>query len=139
MKNTTARRSKTCEEILSKDSSSFVESSLNVDKETVFPVDKKVEFVKPKNHENPVKKLVRLIANTIKGKGWPKAVKTARPNSAVVNAVRVNQENVVKALGKSQQDDTGFVDSGCSRHMTGNIAYLSYFKEFDGCYVTFRG
>ncbi|GJY69251.1 putative ribonuclease H-like domain-containing protein [Tanacetum coccineum] len=34
--------------------------------------------------------------------------------------------------GKPQQDDTGFVDSGCLRHMTGNIAYLSDFKEFDG-------
>ncbi|GKA93381.1 hypothetical protein Tco_0815367, partial [Tanacetum coccineum] len=55
---------------------------------------------------------------------WPKAVKTARPNSAVVNAVR----------GKPQQDDTRFVDSGCSRHMTGNIAYLSDFKEFNGGY-----
>ncbi|GJS25313.1 putative ribonuclease H-like domain-containing protein [Tanacetum coccineum] len=65
----------------------------------------------------------------------PKVVKTARPNSAVVNAVRVNQENA----GKPQQDDTGFVDSGCSRHMTGNIAYLSDFKEFDGGYVTFGG
>ncbi|GJS21727.1 hypothetical protein Tco_0450359 [Tanacetum coccineum] len=40
------------------DTSSFVESSLNVDKETVFH-DKKIEFVKPKNHENPVKKSVR--------------------------------------------------------------------------------
>ncbi|GJV28046.1 putative ribonuclease H-like domain-containing protein, partial [Tanacetum coccineum] len=72
----------------------------------------------------------------------PKTVKTARPNSAVVNVVRVNQENAVKASacwGKPQQDDTGFVDSGCSRHMTGNIAYLSDFKEFDGGYVTFGG
>ncbi|GJX26187.1 putative ribonuclease H-like domain-containing protein [Tanacetum coccineum] len=42
-------------------------------------------------------------------------------------------------MGKPQQDDTGFVDSGCSRHMTGNIAYLSDFKEFDGGYVTFGG
>ncbi|GKA69342.1 retrovirus-related pol polyprotein from transposon TNT 1-94 [Tanacetum coccineum] len=41
--------------------------------------------------------------------------------------------------GKPQQDDTGFVDSGCSRYMTGNIAYLSGFKEFDGGYVTFGG
>ncbi|GKB91785.1 hypothetical protein Tco_0964057 [Tanacetum coccineum] len=40
------------------DTSSFVESSLNVDKEIVF-LDKKIEFVKPKNHENPVKKSVR--------------------------------------------------------------------------------
>ncbi|GKB20183.1 hypothetical protein Tco_0854106, partial [Tanacetum coccineum] len=44
---------------ISKDTSSFVESPLNVDKETVFLVDKKIEFVKPKNHEKPVKKSVR--------------------------------------------------------------------------------
>ncbi|GJZ00883.1 ribonuclease H-like domain-containing protein [Tanacetum coccineum] len=200
-------------EVMSKDTSSFVESSLNVDKETVFPVDKKVESVKPKNHEKPVKKLVRVnynyttkrthsnaqrnmvpIAvlmkiglkpfntaktvntahpkstifsakpmslfsktaqstvrrpfqaktiltnkrftqkvNTAKAQeintARPKAVKTARPNSAVVNVVR----------GKPQQDDTGFVDSACSRHITRNIAYLSNFKEFDGGYVTFGG
>ncbi|GJT13662.1 putative ribonuclease H-like domain-containing protein [Tanacetum coccineum] len=46
-------------EQVSKDTSSFVESPLNVDKETVFLVDKKIEFVKPKNHEKPVKKSVR--------------------------------------------------------------------------------
>ncbi|GKC09261.1 hypothetical protein Tco_1000871, partial [Tanacetum coccineum] len=46
---------------VSKDTSSFVESSLNVDKETIFPVDKKVEFAKPKNHEKPVKKSVRYV------------------------------------------------------------------------------
>ncbi|GKA43408.1 putative ribonuclease H-like domain-containing protein [Tanacetum coccineum] len=71
-----------------------------------------------------------------------KAVKTARPNTSVVNAIRVNQANAIKNLacwGKPQQDDTGFIDSGCSRHMTGNIAYLSDFKEFDGGYVTFGG
>ncbi|GKC23125.1 putative ribonuclease H-like domain-containing protein [Tanacetum coccineum] len=38
-------------------------------------------------------------------------------------------------LGKPQHDDKGFVDSVCSRHMTGNIAYLSDFKQFDGGYV----
>ncbi|GJW91993.1 putative ribonuclease H-like domain-containing protein [Tanacetum coccineum] len=46
-------------EQVSEDTSSFVESPLNVDKETVFLVDKKIEFVKPKNHEKPVKKSVR--------------------------------------------------------------------------------
>ncbi|GJY03941.1 putative ribonuclease H-like domain-containing protein [Tanacetum coccineum] len=35
-----------------KDTSSFVESPLNIDKETIFLADKKKEFVKPKNHEN---------------------------------------------------------------------------------------
>ncbi|GKA99344.1 putative ribonuclease H-like domain-containing protein [Tanacetum coccineum] len=44
-----------------------------------------------------------------------------------------------KKVGKPQHDDKGFVDSGCSRHMTGNIAYLSDFKQFDGGYVAFGG
>ncbi|GJU85450.1 ribonuclease H-like domain-containing protein [Tanacetum coccineum] len=39
-------------EQVSEDTSSFVESPLNVDKETIFLVDKKIEFVKPKNHKN---------------------------------------------------------------------------------------
>ncbi|GKA33269.1 putative ribonuclease H-like domain-containing protein [Tanacetum coccineum] len=63
-------------EQVSEDTSSFVKSSLNVEKETVF-LDKKIEFVKAKNHEKPVKKSFRLIANTIKGKEWsmvPRAV-----------------------------------------------------------------
>nr|GEV94979.1 hypothetical protein [Tanacetum cinerariifolium] len=39
-------------EQVSEDTSSFVESPLNVDKETAFSVDKKIEFVKPKNYAN---------------------------------------------------------------------------------------
>ncbi|GJW19341.1 hypothetical protein Tco_0026777, partial [Tanacetum coccineum] len=60
----------------------------------------------------------------------PKAVNTARPNIALVNAVRANQVNVVKA-------------SACwvwrpTKHSR-NMSYLSDFKEFDGGYVTFGG
>ncbi|GJV11568.1 putative ribonuclease H-like domain-containing protein [Tanacetum coccineum] len=71
--------------------------------------------------------------NTAKGKvntARPKVVNTARPNTTVINAVRANQ-------GHPQKEDQGYVDSGCSRHMTGNMSYLSDFKEFDGGYVTF--
>ncbi|GKA04992.1 retrovirus-related pol polyprotein from transposon TNT 1-94 [Tanacetum coccineum] len=39
----------------------------------------------------------------------------------------------------SLPDLLGFVDSGCSRHMSGNIAHLSDFREIDGGYVTFGG
>ncbi|GJX51884.1 putative ribonuclease H-like domain-containing protein, partial [Tanacetum coccineum] len=41
--------------------------------------------------------------------------------------------------GKPQQDDKGFVDSGCSSHITRNITYLSDFKEFVRGYVAFGG
>nr|GEY79056.1 hypothetical protein [Tanacetum cinerariifolium] len=35
--------------------------------------------------------------------------------------------------------DQGYFDSGYFRHMTGNISYLTDFKEHDGWYVVFRG
>ncbi|GKF99197.1 hypothetical protein Tco_0297980, partial [Tanacetum coccineum] len=41
--------------------------------------------------------------------------------------------------GHPQKEDQGYVDSGGSRHMTGNMSYLLDFKEFDGGYVTFGG
>ncbi|GKD55854.1 putative ribonuclease H-like domain-containing protein, partial [Tanacetum coccineum] len=40
-------------------------------------------------------------------------------------------------LGHPQKEDQGYVDSGCSRHMTGNMSYFSDFKEFNEGYVTF--
>nr|GEY38232.1 hypothetical protein [Tanacetum cinerariifolium] len=41
--------------------------------------------------------------------------------------------------GSSQNniDDKGYWDSGCSRHMTGNISYLSDYEPFNGGYVSF--
>ncbi|GKE60460.1 hypothetical protein Tco_1510827, partial [Tanacetum coccineum] len=103
-------------EQVSKETSSFVESSLNVDKETIF-LGKKIEFVKPKNHEKLVKKSVRSFDH-------------------VQAHCKYHQR---ERMGKPLMDDKGFVDSRCSRHMTGNIAYLSDFKEFYGGYVTFGG
>nr|GFC18437.1 ribonuclease H-like domain-containing protein [Tanacetum cinerariifolium] len=43
--------------------------------------------------------------------------------------------------GNPQQalKDKGVIDSGCSRHMTGNMSYLFDFKELNGGYDTFGG
>ncbi|GKE65726.1 hypothetical protein Tco_1519887 [Tanacetum coccineum] len=85
---------------VSEDKSSFVEPSLNVDKETIFLVDKKIEFVKPKNHENPVKKSVRthpdalrnmvpravLMKTGLKPFNTARTVNTAYPKSTVFSA-----------------------------------------------------
>nr|GEU85593.1 putative ribonuclease H-like domain-containing protein [Tanacetum cinerariifolium] len=130
----------------------LVESPIVVEKKTHVPTIAKVEVVRPKQQEKPVRKPVKL-----------RAVNTVRPNSAVVNVVRVNKVNAVKASacwvwrptkpnGESiklkrhnyidshpqhVQEDQGYVDSRCSRHITGNMSYLSNYKEFDGGYVTF--
>nr|GEU47988.1 ribonuclease H-like domain-containing protein [Tanacetum cinerariifolium] len=45
------------------------------------------------------------------------------------------------SAGNPQQalKDKGVIDSGCSRHMTGNMSYLSDFKELNRGYVAFGG
>ncbi|GKD16943.1 hypothetical protein Tco_1206101 [Tanacetum coccineum] len=86
-----------------------------------------------------------------------KSINTARPVNTVrqnVNTVRARGFNAVKpsacwvwrpikpngaSLSNSQLNEKGFVDSGCSRHMTRNITHLSDFQVFYGGYVTFGG
>nr|GEX78659.1 putative ribonuclease H-like domain-containing protein [Tanacetum cinerariifolium] len=43
--------------------------------------------------------------------------------------------------GNPQMDlqEKGVIDSGCSRHMTGNMSYLTDYKEIDTGYVAFGG
>ncbi|GJR39695.1 hypothetical protein Tco_1215379 [Tanacetum coccineum] len=85
----------------------------------------------------------------------PKAVVNAARPKAVVNVVKGNNVNAVKTStcwgwkpkikvlyhGNPQIDlqDQGVIDSGCSRHMTGNMSYLTDYKEIDGGYVAFGG
>ncbi|GKB21643.1 hypothetical protein Tco_0855566, partial [Tanacetum coccineum] len=136
------------EEQVSQDTSSFVVSSPNVDKETVFPVNKKLEFTKPKNNEKPVKKSVRYaeMYRSQSPRGNQRNWNGPKSNQLGKDFVMYNKAcficgsfNHLKINCKQQQDDKGFVDSGYSRHMTGNIAYLLDFKEFDGGYVAFGG
>ncbi|GJZ35471.1 hypothetical protein Tco_0581288 [Tanacetum coccineum] len=92
-----------------------------------------------------------------------KNVNAARPNAlvnttmpkAVLSAVMGNKRNAVKASacwvwrpkhkvldhGNPQRDlkNKGVIDSGCSRHMTGNISYLTDYEEIDGGFVAFGG
>ncbi|GJR60047.1 hypothetical protein Tco_1502209 [Tanacetum coccineum] len=59
--------------------------------------------------------------NTVKDKN----VNAARPKAAF-NAARPK-------AGNPQMDlqDKGVIDSGCSRHMTGNMSYLTDYEEID--------
>ncbi|GJU35066.1 putative ribonuclease H-like domain-containing protein [Tanacetum coccineum] len=116
-----------------------------IEKKTVKPSFAKIKFIKSKEQR----------VNTVSGKNVntarPKAVVNAARPKAVLNAVKGNQVNAVKALacwvwkpktkGNPQQDlqEKGVIDSGCSRHMTGNMSYLTDFEEIDGGYVAFGG
>nr|GFA45830.1 hypothetical protein [Tanacetum cinerariifolium] len=48
-------------------------------------------------------------------------------------------QKVTTVNGNPQQalKDKGVINSGCSRHITGNISYLSDFEEINGGYVAF--
>nr|GFA22471.1 hypothetical protein [Tanacetum cinerariifolium]GFA22475.1 hypothetical protein [Tanacetum cinerariifolium] len=48
-----------------------------------------------------------------------------------------DKEKAVKGNPQNNIDDKGYWDSGCSRHMTGNIFYLSEYEPYDGGYVSF--
>nr|GEV63434.1 ribonuclease H-like domain, reverse transcriptase, RNA-dependent DNA polymerase [Tanacetum cinerariifolium] len=111
---------------------------------SVRPINPKRNFQRrvTYNNRNFFKKV-----NTAKEK-----VNTARPNSTVLNVVTANKGKTVKASAcwvwrpikldshsNKQIEDQGNFDNRCSRHMTGNISYLTNFKEFDGGYVAFGG
>ncbi|GKB45216.1 hypothetical protein Tco_0890158 [Tanacetum coccineum] len=78
--------------------------------------------------------------NTVKDKNVnairPKVVVNAARPKAVVNDVQGNNVNAVKA---SACWDKGVIDSRCSRHMTGNMSYLTDYEDIDGGYVAFGG
>ncbi|GKA86400.1 putative ribonuclease H-like domain-containing protein [Tanacetum coccineum] len=85
-----------------------------------------------RNKRNWNQQMSQKSVNTVKGT----RVNTARPK-AVLSAVKENKGNA----GNPQQDlkDKGVIDSGCSRHMTGNRSYLTDYKEIDGGFVAFGG
>ncbi|GJT62982.1 putative ribonuclease H-like domain-containing protein [Tanacetum coccineum] len=65
-------------------------------------------------------------------------------NTAKVNAVSTvggKRETAVKPSDYPHRalKNKGIVDSGCSRHMTGNKAYLAEFQDFNGGPVAFGG
>nr|GEX09780.1 hypothetical protein [Tanacetum cinerariifolium] len=67
-------------------------------------------------------------------KSKPVSVTAARPVVSAAKGKKGKWGNPQYAL-----KDKGVIDSGCSRHMTGNMSYLSDFQKLNGGYVTFRG
>ncbi|GJW92132.1 hypothetical protein Tco_0169685 [Tanacetum coccineum] len=71
--------------------------------------------------------------------------KTVKPSIAKIDFVKPKQQEktarktVKQGNPKMDLQDQGVIDSGCSRHMTGNMSYLTDFEEIDGGYVAFGG
>nr|GEY93514.1 putative ribonuclease H-like domain-containing protein [Tanacetum cinerariifolium] len=82
------------------------------------------------------------------------SVNTARQVNVAHSKTTVNAARSIDGLGlqkkliflpnvqgNPQMDlpDQGVINSGCSRHMTGNMSYLTDYEEIDGGYVSFGG
>nr|GEY27628.1 retrovirus-related Pol polyprotein from transposon TNT 1-94 [Tanacetum cinerariifolium] len=103
-------------------------------------------------HSNPPKHMVPAAVLT---KSKPVSITAVRPVSAVVPKIMMTRPilahsiaSVVSAAQGMQEKwgnpqyalkDKGVIDSGCSRHMIGNMSYLSDFEELNGGYVAFGG
>nr|GEU80283.1 hypothetical protein [Tanacetum cinerariifolium] len=57
----------------------------------------------------------------------------------VENCKAMSSEEEPKGNPQMDLQDQGVIDSRCSRHMTGNMSYLTDYEEIDGGYVAFGG
>ncbi|GKA61963.1 ribonuclease H-like domain-containing protein [Tanacetum coccineum] len=125
-------------------------SQPKTEKKTVRLSIVKKEFVKSKQQEKTARKTVKQVeqhrqnTHSLRGnqRNW---------NNMMSQKLGSNFEMFNKACyvcgsfnhlqGNPQMDlqDKGVIDSGCSRHMTGNMSYLTDYKEIDGGYVAFGG
>ncbi|GKB89591.1 putative ribonuclease H-like domain-containing protein [Tanacetum coccineum] len=100
----------------------------------------------------------RMARKAVLNNGWNNVQRVNKQNQFVPSAVLtrtgiipVNTARVLRTDFSNQKLNTakdyphralknkGIVDSGCSRHMTGNKAYLAEFQDFNGGPVAFGG
>ncbi|GJX17260.1 putative ribonuclease H-like domain-containing protein [Tanacetum coccineum] len=91
-------------------------------------------------------KVVRKCNDAPSIKEWVSDDKEEDVSQPKIKKKIVRPSIVKKEFVKSKQQektarktDQGVIDSGCSRHMTGNMSYLTDYEEIDGGYVAFGG
>ncbi|GJX80830.1 hypothetical protein Tco_0328979 [Tanacetum coccineum] len=125
-------------------------SQPKIEKKTVRPSIVKKEFVKSKQQEKTARKTVKQVEQHRQNTHSPRG-NQRNWNNMMSQKLGSNFEMFNKACyvcgsfdhlqGNTQIDlqDKGVIDSGCSRHMTGNMSYLTDYEEIDGGYVAFGG
>nr|GEV97184.1 hypothetical protein [Tanacetum cinerariifolium] len=61
------------------------------------------------------------------------------PTAVLIQSKPISNTTVRPGNPQQALKDKGVIDSGCLRHMTRNMSYLSDFKELSGGYVAFGG
>ncbi|GJX23246.1 ribonuclease H-like domain-containing protein [Tanacetum coccineum] len=116
-------------------------SQTKIEKKTFKPSFAKIEFVKPKQQEKTARKTVNHVEQNrqnIHTRGNQRNWNNMMSQRLGSNLEMFNKSCYVCGSFDHLQDQ-GVIDSGCSRHMTGNMSYLTDYKEIDEGYVAFRG
>nr|GEY27446.1 hypothetical protein [Tanacetum cinerariifolium] len=148
-------------------SNSEDENEIETESKQIKPSFAKVKFVKPTKHVKSPRKSVKKeennrqtkyprknsqslrVASAVQGNGENVVKSSAcwiwRPTGNVIDPISkdsgsymLKRFNYVDLQGRLKSDQRIF-DSGCSRHMTGNMSYLSEYEEIDDGYVAFGG
>nr|GEV75505.1 putative ribonuclease H-like domain-containing protein [Tanacetum cinerariifolium] len=113
-----------------------------------MPTQKEPSFVQTSEHVKTPRTSVKLVEHPKQAKNLRKDNHKSRGHKHRWNTKACFVCKSVNHLIKDcdyyekkmvQKPDKGVIDSGCSRHMTRNISYLSDFKEINRGYVTFGG
>ncbi|GKA29191.1 hypothetical protein Tco_0715436 [Tanacetum coccineum] len=109
--------------------------------------DKNINTVRPKAVVNAARP--KVVVNVVKGNNVNIVKASAcwvwKPKTKVLDHVSKHNSASITLkkfdYGNPQIDlqDQGVIDSGCSRHMTGNMSYLTDYKDIAGGYVAFGG
>nr|GFA70287.1 ribonuclease H-like domain-containing protein [Tanacetum cinerariifolium] len=103
------------------------------------PLHKVTTAAPPQSHNSPLK-FTAAKASAVTAAQDKKGKWVWRPKCLILDHDDHQCINDLKT-GNPQQAlrDKGVIDSGCSRRMTGNMSYLTDYKESDGGYVAFGG
>nr|GEZ59841.1 hypothetical protein [Tanacetum cinerariifolium] len=91
----------------------------------------------PRRHSQQTRPFNNLSSN--KSSVLNKKVNTVRLNDSTTRERVVVSGNIGREgnLQQKEYKEKGVIDSGCSRHITGNKCYLTDFKAFDGGFISF--
>ncbi|GJU21805.1 putative ribonuclease H-like domain-containing protein [Tanacetum coccineum] len=100
------------------------------DKKVIRPVWNNSSRV---NHKNFANKMTHPYPNR---RFVPQAVLT---KSGKINTAGASVNTAVRKgnLQQKEYKEKGVIDSGCSRHMTGNKCYLTEYEDYDGGFISF--
>ncbi|GKB19811.1 putative ribonuclease H-like domain-containing protein, partial [Tanacetum coccineum] len=113
----------------------------------IRPIYPRMDSVRPRAPYSPIKRSY-YTKPTFRPKKLEQDVKTSRVKNmttagtrAVVSTSKGKMDNALKKSRWGNPEiclqDHVVVDSGCSSHMTGNKAYLSYYEDYNGGFVAF--